>query len=140
MRCAILVLVSRGKPTETPSEARDSEDPLPHASKTSRQKVAPRAATWDAVSWKARLRVSTSWKTSATDGEEMWEVPSKDETEKSKPSANPDTPLGIQMSAGRRPPLAGEEGSITGSSSKPAPPGSAGGGRARASLTEAKSR
>ena len=33
---------------------------------------------------------------------------SKDETEKSRASANPDTPLGIQMSAGRRPPLTGE--------------------------------
>ena len=34
-----------------------------------RQKVDPRSATIEAVSWKARLRVSTSWKTSATEGE-----------------------------------------------------------------------
>ena len=41
----------------------------PQASKTSEQKVAPRSATREAVSWKERFRVSTSWKTSATEGE-----------------------------------------------------------------------
>ena len=70
------------------------DHPLPHASKMSGQKVAPRAATWDAVSWKVRLRVTTSWKTSETGGvaEEVWEVRSKDETERSQASANPDKP------------------------------------------------
>ena len=42
--------------------------PLPQASKTSKEKVAPNAATWEAVSWKARFRASTSLKTPATYG------------------------------------------------------------------------
>ena len=74
MRCAIRRLVSRGKSLDRPPAVRDSEaiqattpleawdHPLPQASKTSGQKVEPRAATMDAVSWKARLRVSTSCK------------------------------------------------------------------------------
>ena len=66
----------------------------PQASKTSGQKVAPRSATREAVSWNARLRCSTSWKTSATEGEveERWEDRSSDETEKSQASAKPETP------------------------------------------------
>ena len=84
---------------------------LPHTSKMSGQKAAPRAATWDAVSCKVRLRVTTSWKTSETGGvaEEMWEVRSKDETERSQASANPDTPQrsrrprgGVHRSLGAR--------------------------------------
>ena len=57
-------------------------------------------ATMDAVSWKAHSRVSTSWKTSATVGvaEERWEVRTGDETEKSHASAEPDAPLGTQIS------------------------------------------
>ena len=61
---------------------------------------------------KRHLGRPTPWKTSATDGvaEEMWEVRSNEETEKSQASVNLDTPLGIQMSAGRRPPFAGRRG------------------------------
>ena len=97
MRCAILRLVSRGEPTEAPREARDPEEipPSPARLQDERAEGGSTRGQSDAVSWKARLRVSTSWKTTATDGaaEEMWEVRSKDETEKSQASANPDTPL-----------------------------------------------
>ena len=81
MRCAILRLESVEEAVARPRAVRDSEaiqattlrkawdHPPPQASKTSRQKVAPRSATSEAVSWKARFRLSTSWKTSATEGE-----------------------------------------------------------------------
>ena len=75
MRCAILRLMSVGDPAVGPRAMRDDAPKslgpplLPQASKTSGQKVAPRSATREAVSWKARFRVSTSWKTSATEGE-----------------------------------------------------------------------
>ena len=54
---------------------------------------------------------------------------SSDETEKSHASANPETPLGTKMSAGRRPAGAGG-GSQEGSSSR-LPPGSGGLGERR---------
>ena len=71
MRCTIRRLVSRGTSVEA-IQAKTSlkawDHPHPQESKTSGQKVAPRSATIEPVSWKARLRASTSWKTSATDG------------------------------------------------------------------------
>ena len=55
---------------------------------------------------------------------------SSDETEKSQASANPETPLGTQMSAGRRLAAAGGGGPEEGSWSRKVPPGSGGlGGR-----------
>ena len=56
-----------GNPIHDLSQRAWDHPPLP-ASKTSEQKVAPRSATSEAVSWKARLRASTSWNTSTTEG------------------------------------------------------------------------
>ena len=81
----------------TPRKAWDH--PPPQASKTSGQKVAPRSATNDAVSWKARFRVSTSWKTSATEGEaEDREIPCFSEA--GDASGDPD--IGRAATSGRR--------------------------------------
>ena len=102
------------------------DHPPPQASTTSGQKVAPRSATREAVSKKARLRCSTSWKTSAAEGEadDKWEGRSSEDTEKSQASAKPEAPQGTQTSAGRRQ-AAGGEGEERDDHRRVLPPGRA---------------
>ena len=94
--------------------SRKAEDHSPpHASKTNGRRAAPRAKTWDAVSWKVRLGVSTSSKTPSTEeeAEESQEDRGKEDPSKSHTSAPRDMLQGTQISAWRRPAEVGREGS-----------------------------
>ena len=107
MRCAILRLTSRGVSPAEPRRTRDSVETQAMTSRragqgTNRRKVAPKAATWEAVSKKEFLGDSTSC-TSATEGEEEEEAGRRrEEMEKSQASANPEDPRGTHTSAGPR--------------------------------------
>ena len=78
--------------TQAMTSRRAGDHPPPQGSKTNGRKVAPKAATWEAVSKKEFLRDSTSWNTSATEGEEEKKEAGRrrEEMEKSQASANPE--------------------------------------------------